>query len=355
MSTGVTAAEMKQHLRRRTFKWYRRVFAQADVAPKLESVNVMDPPAENMLCLSHNHGRPVAAANSVATSLARSSWLMKAIAVKVNSIATLGFRIKTATRDLPVNVIFNGGETPFAAGFHILDNLPVDFCGSALVTPRATNATEPSCDVIIRAENGERVTLLDVKLSPGIGMTVEIPRVDLMNVLSGDADTDASTSFLSIDMKRVLRDVRVTDNAMHCVVVGQFSTPSLRGQAFLPCLAADEPFRPDLPFRSSTIMAYTSTAGPVLDDGDTLPFTSPHESCHTLCDLIHTKPQTDHVRTELMASGTSVANSVTATKRLCDGPYLISMQQNGTRTQTILTVKLAEVMRNGGAEKMEAW
>jgi len=356
MPTGVTGAVMKQHLRRRTFKWYRRVYAQAALAPKLESLNVVDPPAENMLCLSHSHGRPVAAVTGpISTWLARASWLTRQVFGAMTKIATLEFRIKTATRDLPVVVVFDGGETPVAAGALVAANLPATFKGEALATPRATNAVNPSCDVLITADNGERVALLDVVLSPGIGMTVDIPRVNLMSVLSGDADVDASTAFLSIDMKRVLREVPVTDDAMFCVVVGQFSTPSLRGQAFLPCLGADPPFQPDLPFRASTIMAYTATSGPVLDGGDTLPFTSPHESAHTLCDLIHTKSSTSHSRTELLASGTSVANAVTASKRLCDGPYLIAMQKNGTTTQTTQNVRLADVSRTGGAAKMEAW
>ena len=102
-------------------------------------------------------------------------------------------------------------------------------------------------------------------------------------------------------------------------------------------------------------MAYTASSGAVLDGGDNLPFTSPHESAHTLCDLIHTKPGANHNRTELLGTGTSVANSVTATKRLCDGPYLITISQNLTTTAVDRTVRLADVMRTGGAAKMEAW
>lgn len=164
-------------------------------------------------------------------------------------------------------------------------------------------------------------------------------------MLSGDSDYDASACFLTVDFKRILRAIPVTDDAMYCVVVGQFSTPSLRGQAFLPCGGSDAKYRPQVPFRSVTIMAYTSASGPVLDGGDNLPFTSPHESCHTLCDLIHTEPQTDHNRTELMGTGTSRANTLGATKRLSDGPYEVRMQKNGSTTMSIVSVKLAETMR----------
>jgi hypothetical protein len=356
MPTGITGNVMEQNLRRRTFKWYRRVFAQADLSPKLESMNIIDPPAENMLCLSHNHGKPITGVTGeISTWLARASWLTRQIAVATTTIAKIEFRIKTATRDLPVLLVFSGGETPVAAGAMIVANLPPTFKGEALVSSRATNASNPSCDVLITAENGERVTLLDVVLSTGIGMTVDVPRVNLMSVSDTDADCDSSTSFLTTDMKRILRAVPVTDDAMYCVVVGKFTGQSLRGQAFPPCLGADVEFQPELPFRSSTIMACESTSGPVLDGGDNLPFTSPHESTHTLCDLIHTKPKTNHNRTELMAGGTSAANTIDASKRLCDGPYLIAIQKNGTKTQTLQHVRLAEVLRTGGGAKMEAW
>ncbi|HEU0123757.1 MAG TPA: hypothetical protein VFQ91_24715 [Bryobacteraceae bacterium] len=337
MPTGVSTGDVQKHLRRRTFRWYRRVFAQADLAPKLMSMNVVDPPPENMFCLSHSHGRPVS----------------------TSGVVQLDFRVKTDTRDLPVRIVFTGGETPLAAGAAIAGGLPVGFSGEALACVRATNAVNPSCDTIITADNGERVTLLDVQLSVGAGMTVDVPRVNLMSVISDDAAVDASVAFLTIDMKRLLRATPVTDDAMHCIVVGRFSTPGLRGQAFTDCHLADAAFQPALPFRSSTIMAYQAAGGSgfigVLDNGDTLPFTSPHESAHTLCDLVHTKPGTNHNRTQLLGTGTSPANSVTATKRLCGGPYLVTMEQNLTTTMTHVQVKLVDKMRSHGAAKMEAW
>jgi len=356
MPTGITANDMEQHLRRRTFKWYRRVYAQADLAPKIESINVIDPPAENMFCLSHSHGRPVTAVTgSVSTWLARQSWLTRQIAGAMTTIATMEFRIKTATRDIPVTIVFSGGETPLEAGNFIAANLPAGFKGEANKTTLVKGTPNPACDVVITADNDERITLLDVVLSTGIGMTVDVPRVDLMNVNDSDAAVDLSASFLSADMKRILRAVPVTDDAMYCVVVGQFLGRSLRGQAFLPCLAYNEPERSDLPFRSSTIMAYTSSSGAVLDNGNNLPFTSPHESTHTLCDLIHTKPGANHNRTELMGTGTSVANAVGATKRICGGPYLVAMSQNGSTGAKILNVEMVSTLRDGAAAKMEAW
>jgi len=333
MPTGVTGTVIQQHLRRRTFHWYRRVFAQADLSPKLDSMKVIDPPEENMLCISHSHGR----------------------GLPVGSFVALRFRIKTATRDIPFTAPIASADTPLIAAGIFISFLPAGFTGQALLCPRSTNAVNPACDLLITADNGERVTLLDVQWQAGVGMTIDIPRVNLMSVLADDASMDGSVAFLTIDFKRLLRAVPVTDEAMHCVVVGQFNTPGLRGMAFTPCLGASAPFRPELPFRSSTIMAYQSASGPVLDNGDNLPFTSPHESAHTLCDLVHTNPGSNHNRTELLGTGTSVANAVGATKRLCDGPYLVTMQQNLTTTMITVNVRLTATMRSGGAAKMEAW
>lgn len=338
MPTGVSDVDIQRHLRRRTFKWYRRVYAQADAAPRLVTMNVVDPPPENMMCLSHSHGRAVATA----------------------VIVQLRFRVTTATQDLPVQIVFAGGETPVVAGGVIAAGLPAGFSAEVHACPRATNAANPAADVIITADNGERVTLLDIQLTAGARLTIDVPRVNLMSVIADDAAMDASPAFLTVDFKRLLRMTPVSPDAMHCVVVGRFNTPGLRGIAFTDCHLANAAFRPDIPFHSSTIMAYQASDGAggfmgVLDNEDTLPFTSPHESTHTLCDLVHTKPGTKHHRTQLLGAGTSRANSVTATKRLCDGPYMVTMNQNLTTTAVDVFVKLVEKLRTHGAAKLEAW
>jgi len=333
---GITTAVLQQHLRRRTFKWYRRAFAQADLTPKLVSMNVLDPPQENMLCLSHGHGRAAAAG------------------------ARLSFRVTTDTKDEPFELVFTGGETPVTAGGMIAGAMPAGFTAESLQSTRATSAANHACDVLIKADNGERVILLDVQMSAGAQMTVDVPRLDFLNISAQDAAFDGSTAFQTIDFKRLLRDVPVTDDAMHCIVIGEFDRKGLRGIAFPDCHKADAPFRPALPFHSATIMAYRAGAVGggmigVLDNTDTQPFTSPHESAHTLCDLVHTKVGSNHDRNQLLGRGTSAANAVGATKRLCDGPFTVNMEQNLTTTFVHVDVKLVEVMRSHGAGKMEAW
>lgn len=329
---GESKAKVKENLRRRTFKWYRRVFAQGDMSPKLMDVHFLRPPAENMLCLSHNSG-----------NTARGG-------------AVLTFNIKAGTRNLPFSLTLIEGETPMQAGGRVVGALPAGFSGQALKCPRPSSALNDPADVLITADNGDRVTIETPNLVNG-RMTVDVPRVDLMNVRQGDADLDGSIAFLTVDMKRIIRDIPVTDDEMHCVVIGEFDgAKTLRGQAFLPCLGTAPDFRPDLPFRSVTIMATKASGGVgVLDGGDTLPFTSPHESAHTLTDLIHTKSGTSHSRTELLGSGTSRVNAVGATKRLCDGPYTVQMEENTSAGSVVRNVSLVERIKSHGSNKLESW
>jgi hypothetical protein len=336
---GATKAKVKENLRRRTFKWYRRVFAQADMSPKLMDISFLRPPAENMLCLGHGNGNVSNAGHH------------------------LKFKITTATRNQQVDITLVAGENPEAVGARIASNMPAGFSAQVLKSTRPTAALHHAADVIITAANGERVTITDPDLPAAAGTTLDIPRVDLMNVRAQNAEMDGSTSFQTIDFKRILRDIPVTDDEMHCVVIGEFNRKGLRGIAFPPCLQATAAFQPDLPFRSVTIMATMAQTAPpadtspigVLDGGDTQPYTSPHESAHTLTDLVHTDPGTPHDRTQLLGAGTPPANSVGGTKRLCDGPYTVRMQQNQTTTFIVVNANLVEKIKSVGSAKLESW
>jgi hypothetical protein len=87
-------------------------------------------------------------------------------------------------------------------------------------------------------------------------------------------------------------------------------------------------FRPPDEIVNSCVMGSTSSSGRVMDGGNNLPFTFPHEAGHALIDCFHTDR-----RSELMASGgTSPSPSMRGTKRICDVPVRIVYQNfiNGT-------------------------
>ncbi len=327
---GTSTDTVKQHLRRRTFRWYRRVFAQANIAPRIVSMSVIDPPDEGMLCLSHDHGNTVLAA------------------------ANLTFDVESeSTIPVTVTVPLIAGETPLQVGAKVGAALPAGFTAEAFATPRSTSRLNSSCDVVIKANNGERVTITNELIPPAARMTVAVPRIVTTAVDS--INSDGSNSFLTIDTKRVLRSIPVTDDAIHCAVIVGFTSGTLLGQAYQHNLSTDPPFQPDLPYRSATIMAYSNSSGGVLDGGETFPMVSQHESTHILTDMIHTKASSANAANQLMAQFAELNNPVTAPKRLCDGPFTVTLEQNLTHTMVHRQVKLVEQIRTFGAGKLEAW
>jgi hypothetical protein len=120
---------------------------------------------------------------------------------------------------------------------------------------------------------------------------------------------------------------------MDCYVIGQFTGNGLRGRAFVPATDLPAAFQPPTALRWATVMAANSSSGPVMDGGDNLPFTYPHESGHVMLDAFHTSqvdpatgvknPYSPGGNQELMSTGTSPANAVDATKRICDGPVAL--------------------------------
>jgi hypothetical protein len=327
---AVPIATVKQQLRRRTFKWYRRVFAQANIAPKIVSMNVFDPPEENMLCLSHAHGNTSVSGNA------------------------LTFDIETAAgAPIPFRLDLVDGETPLQVGTRVAGALPAGFTAEVTVTPRAPAAANAACDVIVTATSGDRVTITNPLIPPAGRMTVEVPRPVLTAVNS--APQDGSLSFLTTETKRYLHMAPVTDDALHCILVVGFSAATLLGRAYLPNLAVDPPFQPGLPFRSATIMAHTNALGGVLDGGDTFPMVSQHESTHILTDMVHTKTGSTNALNQLMAQFAQQNNAVDGPKRLCGGPFLVTLQQNTTLTAVDHNVRLVDLIRTSGAAKLEAW
>src|SRR6267142_116994 len=59
-------------VRLRVFKWFRRVYAQAELAPKLDpGVDFLDPPANDMLIISPNHGRASVGGSTLSFTLSQ--------------------------------------------------------------------------------------------------------------------------------------------------------------------------------------------------------------------------------------------------------------------------------------------
>ena len=341
---GVT----EQNLRRRTFKWYRRAYAQAELAPKLVApfIEMIDPPAANMLVLSNDHGNPASGLDTAAT------------------VSTLSFTLDLAppvagppSPAQNVSINLTAGDTPTQVGAAIIAALPAGFTGQAFTNAPAFNAVNGSVDLIITRADGRRM-LIRSETTTDTTLSVTVARVNLTAV--NPTSPGPAIIPASIDFRRVIRAAPGADDRMDCYVIGQFSTPGLRGRAFVAATDLPAGFQPPSPLRWATVMAANSGSGTVMDGTDNLPFTYPHESGHVLLDAFHTTGTL--ADTELMSgSGTSQANSLTATKRLCDDPvhvqYAMFQPQPAPTTGAATTQAISAVqrLRARGALVMEGW
>lgn len=361
-------------LRRRTFKWYRRTFAQAEMAPKLvdPKIEYIDPPAADMIVISDVHGSPAAGGSTMsfclgeppsAGAIAGAAALGAlgggavgaaagagighaaggdaakgaAIGAAVGAVAGgVTAAIIAASMKEEVKVSLTAGQTPLEIAKAIIAALPKDYKGEAHCNPTAFNRApnnpgsgdvHGSVDLIISRTDGKRV-IIRKEATDDAAATILVVRLDLAAV---DQDhPDPAIIAASADFRRVLRAAPGEDDRMDCYVISRFKRDSLRGRAFVaaPDLPAD--YRPTKPLRWCNVMACDSTSGPVMDGSDNLPFTYPHESGHVMFDAFHTRSDSPAGTnplgpTELMTgTGTSETNSVTASKRICDTPLSVT-------------------------------
>jgi hypothetical protein len=98
-----------------------------------------------------------------------------------------------------------------------------------------------------------------------------------------------------------------------------------------------------------------------MDGGDNLPFTFPHEAGHVLNDAFHTDNNDPNGPIQLMSgTGTSEANAVDATKRICDAPVLVRYAafdpaQPSPGAAKFLRISAVERFRQNAASLTEAF
>ena len=336
----------EQMLRRRAMKWFRRAYAQASLSPKLvgPEVEFIDPPPPNMLVVCQDHGRTASGVDGSANQ------------------STISFRLglptARAATDPTVTVNLNAGMTPLQAGQAIVGALPAGFNGAAAENSRTFNAANGSCDLIITHDDGRRVAIYD-ETTTDTRVTVAVARVNINQVNSADNFNNIIPT--TMEFRRVLRSVPGADDRLDCFVVGAFTAAGLRGRAFVPGTDLNAAFQPQAPLRWAAIMGANSSSGAVMDGSDNLPFTFPHEAGHVLTDAFHTDNADPNGPTELMSgAGTSVANSVDATKRICGGAYKVKyasfnpVQANPGDAHNV-AIDAVDRVRARGANVFEGW
>lgn len=301
------------HLRHRVFRWFRRVYAQANMGPKLvpPGIRLLDPPERNMLTVSNISGNRATGRRPSGATPSRMSFTI--------TTDRAGVAPKVINHDIPAAATPATRPTPI----EIADALKAliddaDFEATTFENPPAQGRlrTRRSADIIIKDRTpGQRVTISAVSNTDN-SATLTLAVVNLNRVTDhGDRDVEFGT----IEQRQIMRNCDAGDDLFDCYVVGRFQDVDLRGRSFTPCYELDDDYKPPPPAPFTNMMGTTSSSGRVMDGSNNLPYTFPHEVGHALLDSFHATR-----RSELMAGGgTSVSANVRGTKRLCDRPVLI--------------------------------
>ncbi|MFK7913450.1 MAG: hypothetical protein AB8B93_06010 [Pseudomonadales bacterium] len=365
-AAGNVGGVTEQMLRLRTNKWFRRLYAQASIAPKLvgPEVQFVDPPPPDMLVICQDHGRT--AAGTAAGGKVSTVAFRLGDSPSAGTGSGLLSRIRQAM-DPSVSVKLSAGLTPAQIGAAVVAAMPKGYSGVAHLNARAFDAAQGSCDVMIKRDDGKRVFIY-AEATTDTRITLDVARVDLNSVASNHPN--AAMIPATIDFRRVLRVGGNVDSRLDCYVVGAFDRVGLRGRAFVAATDLAAAFAPPTDLRYAAIMATTSSSGAVMNGADTMPFTFPHEAGHVLCDAFHADrarnprpagplrdPNGPH---ELMASGTSPTNVIDGTKRICGGTYTVRYAafdpaQPTPGAATFQDVDAVSRIRARSAGLLEAW
>lgn len=313
---GVTVANVHH----RVFRWVRRVYAQADCAPKVvpPGIRLLDPPERNMVTVSNISGARATGRTTAGASPSRMSFNLsvnrggvvtnKPIAIAIPRAPNPAARLTPkAVADLLVAAINDADFTATA-----FENPPV--------LGRAANRR--SADVIVRDATGAGRVTIDTVRNTDAGASLRLAVVNLNSV----RDADLNELFGTMDERQIIRNFESGDSPpdrLDCFVVGRWQNFNLRGRSFPPSpeLGNDAAgnyvgavFEPPPEFRFVTIMSARSSSGRVMDGSNNLPYTFPHEAGHALMNMFHSAPGS-----ELMAGGGTSVNAVLGgTKRICD-------------------------------------
>jgi len=349
---ALVAGLTNRALRLRVLKWFRRAYAQANIAPKFDGpgIEVLDPPWANMIAIANPHGSRTLGLSAAGTTSTISFDLGG-----VSQGAVLDW-----FHDTSVTVNLKPNMTPKAVCDAINAALPAGYRGRVFPNARKFNDLDPSCDIVITKADGT-ITVVRNEATTDLVLAgagnLAVARVNLVNVDDSDADSEPTTP----ELRKILRSGTSADTRIDYFVIDRFASTTLRGVSFLASthLPADQ--RNPAPLRWAGIMACNTTSGKVMDASDNLPFTFPHEAGHVLHDRFHADAADPNGPTEMMSGGgTTAANAANATKRICDDPIQVNYSQYNPAQPTqgaVNKVKVAATkgMRTRGAQTLEGW
>ncbi|MBM4349627.1 MAG: hypothetical protein FJ106_07055 [Deltaproteobacteria bacterium] len=360
---GANAANItEQNVRLRTMKWFRRSYAQISMAPKLvpcregiPEIEFIDPPADNMITISQEHGNPVSAAGGP-YQLTFRLGLPPGEVADAEAAAT-GAGLTAADARPNVTVTLTNGWTPEQVSGAIVTAVGAlaggIFRAQSFRNARAFTAVNRSYDVLITRTDNRRVMIENENLTAGAGITIDVARVNTANV---NGNLPANWVGLNPELRRLVREAPGTDDRLDFYICREFN--GFGGLGLIPHTDLGADYRPDSPMRYA---CFVMAAFNVMDGSDNYPWIYPHEAGHVLPDAFHIDNASVHASTCLMWSQVlSQQHPVDASKRIFDPPVNVRYEcwdpaQPAVGASTWVTGSLAQRFRNRSGSVTDNW
>ncbi|MEA1932860.1 MAG: LysM domain-containing protein [Thermodesulfobacteriota bacterium] len=389
--TAGTGAVTTDQATTRLRKWFRRCYAQAEVAPQLVSaVDEVEPP-RNMVVVSNNSG-----ANATGNTDNWMRFFIRDVAGIRYNVVSGDTMVRIASRHGIANwrTIYNHAENaafralrPNPDRIYVGDEIYIPAEGNRVAvvhypaagaTPIATaqalaakagtaglnanafqNDSRPgdaagSADLLIKKTDGTLVTL-ENEVSNDTTQTLIVARVTITDFLvsSNNAAAGFSTHNIGSQEQRALvRNYRTANNRVECFVLNTIRYDDLsryiRGRSVLPRMFRPAAERASFPLLISTYMAGNTMGAcdntDAGDSSDANPFTFPHECGHAIIDVFHATNNR-----QMMRSGTSGTNAVNASKRIYDSDLAFNGMGGASPLNQV------QRLRTSGAAVLGGW
>jgi tetrahydromethanopterin S-methyltransferase subunit G len=352
----------EQNVRLRAFKWFRRVYAQANLGPMLVApfVTTEDPPAADMLVVSPDSGAPPTGVSISGGASSFSCVIEAAPGVAAGTVPSTPISVDLSAVPAP--------RAPSDVADAIIAALPAGFTGQKFINNLAFSATNGSADIIISHSSGARLAIRSETTDESdLDFTVIVTRVNIAALFAQPPDDAMMVN--TADMRRVMRQIPGADNVFHFYVIGDLVNQAgkriARGIAVLRGTDLGGAFLPLVPIRNK---AFLTTR--VMDTSDNNPFSFPHEAGHVMGDVFHVDV-TDPIRQKMLMhsgepkgsptkKGTSALNAETATKRISDLPVLVLYEmfdpaQPTAGATTSDRINAVDRFRTKGAGLLRPW
>ena len=325
----VTAANAK----RRVLKWCRRIFAQANIAPKLLQVREVDP-VENLICISD------APQNGPANAGGR----------RAAGDGTLGFTINATGKASQVvgPITPPANQDALTTATQLAGLVQAPYTATVSPNPRRFNDALASCDILITEASGAPVSFSTPVVSNDSAQTLTVGSVNPLP--AANQSWDGFNFLVGTAHQRVLCKNYDTGDDRIDVFVIRATTDGNRGEAMMDghsiVAPADQHGVPGVRFSLFVIQS-------AMNAGDNDPLVLSHEMGHVAAEVLHagnadTKKGPKTEQQQLMHANVTGNNAVGSSKRIRNAG--VKYDNSGAGNFNFI-----ERIRSEGAGLLEGW